>query len=314
MGASIMIQQPVAWLVSLLLLVAPVRAIGQMTDRLLLPSGILVEAGDSRFLLVDVARESAGILRSARTLDRLSGVTLHARNRQMLAGVFSAAWLSPPPGQAAVPSKVPFSLQRYLHSLASSYVTTLATPQVMRRLAGRLRSLGADESWVRFSNAMAHDEDGHEDELVEDLKSLGLDAAAFLGAVQPPSAVALVAYFNRLVDSDEPIAAIGYAYALQRSSLLLSREIVERIEALVPPDTNATRSLRTHSAVGGNDKHARETEDFIATLPPAARRAVALALFETILLMRSQDDYPGDAVVDSLRARFTAKVPAGRGR
>jgi hypothetical protein len=313
MGASIMIQQPVAWLVALLLLVAPIRAIGQMTDRLLLPNGILVEAGDARFLLVDVARESAGILRTARTLDRLSGVPLPARNRQMLAGVFSAAWLSPPPGQA-VPSKVPFSLQRYLHSLASSYVTTLATPQVMRRLAARLRSLGADESWVRFSDAMALDEDGHEDELVEDLKSLGLDAAAFLGAVQPPSAVVLVAYFNRLVDSDEPIAAIGYAYALQRSSLLLSREIVERIEALVPPGINATRTLRVHSAVGGNDKHARETEDFIATLPPAARRAVALALFETILLMRSQDDYPGDAVVDSLSARFTAKVPAGRGR
>lgn len=306
-----MIQQPIAWLAALLLLLgASVRAADMHSDRLLLPNGILVEAGDSRFLLVDVSREAVGILRTARTLDRLSGVPLPGRNRQMLAGVFSAAWLSPPPGQKP-PSKAPYTLQRYVHSLASSYVTTLATPQVMRRLAARLRSLGADESWIRFSDAMAHDEDGHEDELAEDVKALGLDAAAFLAAVRPPSAVALVAYFNRLVDSDEPIAAIGYAYALQRSSLLLSKDVVERIEALIPPGVNATRSLRVHSAVGGNDKHARETEDFIATLPPAARRAVALALFETILLMRSQDDYPGDAVVDGLRARFTAKVPAG---
>jgi hypothetical protein len=283
-------------------LAVPAVAAGAAFDKLLLPNGLLVEASDERFGVRDLSREAVQILRQSQSLDLISEGHAPQRTRQLLSGVFSAAWLSRLPGQA-LQRQAQYSLQRYIYSLASSYLTTQATPPVMLRLAERLRALGQSD-WARFCEAMSRDELGHDDELVKDLQSLGIDATAFLSEVRPPNAVALVAYFNRLVDGNDPIAAVGYAYALQRSSLLLNERVVARIEALIPPGVIATRSLRIHSAVGANATHVRETEDFISTLPPAARRTVALAVFETIRIMRSEDDFPGDREVDSLLAAY----------
>lgn len=281
----------------------PAQAAG-VEERLLLPDGTLVVADAERFRLFDAARAPAR-LGGAVAVDRLAPGHDLKRTQQLLSGAFIAAWMRRRPADAAAPGTGDYTLARYIYSLASSYVTTLATPQVMRRLATRLRAQG-QPAWAKFCDAVAANESGHEDELVRDLNALGIDAEAFLKAVRPPAAVALVEHFNRLVDGDPPVAAIGYVYALQRSSLLLDAKITARIEALIPAGVNASRSLRTHGGTGGNARHVEETEKFVATLPADARRAVVLAMYRTIDMMLGPDDFPGDAAAERTIGGFRA--------
>lgn len=306
-----MIRMSIAWrrfVLAALICLAPAWVAAE--ERLLLPDGTLLVADARQFRLFD-ARRAPAQLGSVMTVDRLTAEQNLPLTQQLLSGAFTAAWIGRKAPADTVPATRQYTLQRYIYSLASSYGTTLATPVVMRRLAERLRAQG-QPAWAKFCDGVAANESGHEDELVLDLNALGIDGPAFLKAVRPPSATALVAHFNRLVDGDQPVAALGYVYALQRSSLLLDKKITERIEALIPAGINASRSLRTHGGTGDNARHVAETEAFIAMLPPAARRAVALAVFETITLMTAGDDYPGDAAVDRLVAGFRRTAQPAR--
>lgn len=288
----------------------PASPAAAFEERLLLPDGTLVVANAERFVLYDASRSPAR-LGGALSADRLAGDHDFKRTQQLLSGTFIAAWIGPKPAADDAPGTGDYTLPRYIYSLASSYVTTLATPPVMRRLAARLRAQG-QPAWAKFCDAVAANESGHEDQLILDLNALGLDGEAFLRAVRPPAATALVAHFNRLVDSDQPVAAVGYVYALQRSSLLLDKEITARIEALIPTGINASRSLRTHGGTGGNARHVEETEKFVSTLPADARRAVALAMYQTIGMMLGPDDFPGDAAAERTIGNF--KVAPHRAR
>jgi len=142
---------------------------------------------------------------------------------------------------------------------------------------------------------------------------MGLRAEALVAAVQPPNALALVALFRRLAGGPEPIAVLGYAYVLERMALFSTAEYVQAVEAALPPGIKATRCLRVHSAVGADQRHVRESLEFIADLPAQTRRAIFQAAFDSAALVALPSDYPGDAAIDALVDQFrvvAADAPA----
>jgi hypothetical protein len=271
-------------------------------DTLQLPDGTWVVASDDTFWLYlppklttpsPGARPVSGDLTSYRN-DR--------RTHQLLTGVVSAAWTDQPLSEVE-PAPEQFTLPRYLFSLASAYQTAAAEYPMMHKLGARLRALGKDAQ-AQYCEEVARNAYGHDNAIIEDLGVLRIDAPAFLQTLAPPGAVALVHYFEHLIDSDHPIAAVGYVYALQTSSLLIDKDMVQKMVAALPPGVDATRTLRIRSDVGGSVRHVKETEEFIATLPASDRRLVALTVFDTITLMKSHSHYPGDEVVNRIAQKF----------
>ena len=111
--------------------------------------------------------------------------------------------------------------------------------------------------------------------------------------------------FTRFADSDEPIAVLGYAYALERIALFSTEASIVAIERLVPAGIKATRCLRVHSAVGREVEHVAESIAFMATLPPKDRATIARATYETnSLRFAAPSDYPGDAAMRALLDEF----------
>lgn len=112
--------------------------------------------------------------------------------------------------------------------------------------------------------------------------------------------MALLQWFGQLAEGAEPVAVLGYAYALERMALFNTRERVEVVEAIIPSGTMATRCLRVHSAVGSDGNHVDESLQLMATLLAKDRRAIAMALYETIILMVSNPDLPPDGFDETI--------------
>jgi pyrroloquinoline quinone (PQQ) biosynthesis protein C len=125
---------------------------------------------------------------------------------------------------------------------------------------------------------------------------LGYDAEAVVEALVPSSATALVDYFIRSVQTPDPIACVGYSYAMERLALAVSEKHIQTVEALLPSGTCATRCLRVHSGVGADVEHVEETIKLVAALTSEERTRIAIACYETALLSLSlpQRNYPSD--------------------
>jgi hypothetical protein len=289
-------------LATLLLLSDKSMAAALAEDTLQLPDGTWVIASDEQFRLHRPPQSAPSLVGSNPIGGTLISDRNIARTRQLLSGVFSAAWLAQRKSDrnTAAPQ---YSLSRYVFSLASTNLTVEATVPLTRSLARRLQGLGYEDG-AKFAENFANNEAQHENVVVEDLAALGINPTLFTTALQPEGAKNLVKLFAGLVDGPTPITAIGYMYALQRSSLLIDKSITQKIESTLPKNSNATRTLRIHGGMGENAKHARETEELIATLSAGDRRLVALSVFDTIYLMTNRDDYPGDEAVRSLMQKF----------
>ncbi|MDP3253655.1 MAG: hypothetical protein Q8M77_17260 [Hydrogenophaga sp.] len=237
--------------------------------------------------------------------------------RQLMAGAVYAGLprRSADENSRIEPASEPKStLLRYIHSLTDSYQTTHATPPTMRRVAERLAARGQHLAAMHCLH-VAEEESGHDTLALMDLQALGLPAQEFVARVRPQSAQALVDLFARLADSSEPIAVLGYAYALERMSLLATEVSIAAIEALLPAGLNATRCLRVHSAVGSDAGHVAESIVLIATLPPQDRAAIARAVYETVRLQtHAPNDYPGDVAMGALLDEFGWVNPSGSRR
>jgi hypothetical protein len=224
--------------------------------------------------------------------------------RQMLAGAFYAGFLHRPPDNQRTAGLPAPSLLSHIRSLAASYQTTRATPPTMRRVVGRLAGRGQHAAAAHCLR-VAEEESGHDRLALKDLAELGLPAHEFVAYLQPKPALAMVELFTRLADSDEPIAVLGYVYALERMALFSTEASVAAIERLLPAGIKATRCLRVHSAAGSDIRHVAESIAFIATLPPDDRAAIARATYETISLMcTAPSDYPGDGPLRALLDQF----------
>lgn len=285
-------------------LIAYANSSPSIVDSFELPNGRLVVADQEQFKIIvksDLTSQTA-ILSSSKISDDIN----IKRTQQLILGVFTAAWLEPVDAKQR-PKKADYSLPRYVYSLAASKVTIDSTPPMMRSTVKNLISKKAPVAWVHFFEQMATDEDGHEITPVADINALGISAVSFFKDYQPAGTVKLVQYGWKLSGSSEPVATLGYAYALQRSSLLLNKKIVDKIEAIIPVGVVANRSLRLHSGVGQNAKHVAEAEEFIATLPPQAKESVLLAIFETISILKRSDSYPGDEEMKKIINRYVIK-------
>jgi len=230
--------------------------------------------------------------------------------RQLLAAALAAGAARHSRDSSASPSDKP-SLPRYIYALAGSYQTTHRTPLTMRHLAVRLRGRG-DDALARYCEQVADEETGHERLLLQDLEALGIRATEFVRDVRPRRAMDLVALVEEFAGGPAPVAVLGCAYALERYALLITREAVDAVEAIVPPGSAATRGLRMHSTIGSDAGHVARSLDVIARLAPLDRTAVVHAAYETSALIWSPTDYPGDAAVDQLIARYarSAFMPA----
>ena len=91
-------------------------------------------------------------------------------------------------------------------------------------------------------------------------------------------------YFTRSVQDDDPIDCVGYSYTMERLSLGIGEDYIQKVEALFPSQTNATRCLRVHSSVGDDEDHVDENISLVARLTPSERTRIARACYETALM------------------------------
>ncbi|ELS04800.1 hypothetical protein Xen7305DRAFT_00045360 [Xenococcus sp. PCC 7305] len=184
---------------------------------------------------------------------------------------------------------------RWVWRLASAYHLTSAVPKIMKTAAKGFAANGCSnlEDWALNK---AEEEKGHDQLALTDIQSLGYDAEAVTAVFIPPAAVALMDYFSRSAQDDNPIDSVGYAYTMERLSLGIGEDYIQKVEALLPPETNATRCLRVHSCVGADAEHVDENVSLVASLSPAERTRIARACYETALICFSYP--PGDYLSD----------------
>ena len=198
--------------------------------------------------------------------------------RKLLEGVIGAAQ------QAVSPTTPPpLSLPRWVWRLVGYYHTTHSTPRLMAEAAERFAA--TDRQALRaYAQLKVADEAGHDELALRDLRALGYDAEAMVSALHPPTAAALVAYFTETVRNADPVRCVGYAYALERMAISVSRAYIQQIEAMLPPGVHATRCLRVHSSIGADVSHGEDSLTVTAGLSAAERIQVAQACYQTVLL------------------------------
>lgn len=184
---------------------------------------------------------------------------------------------------------------RWIWRLASAYHLTHTVPQLMKEAAMRFAANNRPElktwAWEK-----AQEEQGHDQLALLDIQSLGYDAEAVVRALMPPAAKALVDYLTRSIQDDNPLDCLGYTYTMERLSLGIGKDYIQKIEALLPPKVNATRCLRVHSAVGADAGHVDDNVSLIARLKAQERSRIARACYETASICFSPP--PGEYISD----------------
>lgn len=270
---------------------------------------VLVRASSNSFRLQRVSVWEFGS-----TAELLPALGNSDFTRQTMAGAIHAGYLASPSKERETtqPGQVN-PLLSYIYSLSTSYHTTHVTPPTMRFAASRLHAAGHTAGAARCLH-VAREEKGHDVLALKDIAAFGLPAQEFVARVRPRDAIALETLYERIAESDEPIAVFGYVYVLERMALLNTAEVIDTTERMIPKGIKATRCLRVHSAIGSDRRHVDESIAFIASLPKGDRSAIARAAYETSVVMHSESsDYPGDEEMTRLLhelgdEKFHAKV------
>ena len=184
---------------------------------------------------------------------------------------------------------------RWIWRLAGAYHMTSPVPGLMRNAAkGFADSERFDlEAWALEK---AEEETGHDLLALKDIHSLGYNAENVVKTLVPPAAIALMDYFARSTEDRNPIDCVGYTYTMERLSLGIGKEYIQKVEDLIPPEINATRCLRVHSAVGADASHSEKNVALIAKLTASERTRIARACYETALMCFSPP--PGEYIAD----------------
>ncbi|MEC4593968.1 MULTISPECIES: hypothetical protein [Nitrospirillum] len=275
------------------------------SESLSLPGGLYLEASEERFRLHRLPPWQAS------PADALSAQGLARSTRQLMSGAmyagFSAAATT---ATGARPSSAERDVfLRYVHGLAAGWRTTGVTPGAMRRAADRLEERG-QHAVAAHCRHVAEEETGHDTLAWLDMEALGLPAATFVERLRPRTAIALAERHRELAEAAEPIAVLGYAYVLERTSLNVTAEVIAEVEAALPAGVFATRCLRVHSAVGSDIGHVDESLEFIAGLDARDRAIIAREAFNTARVMGGGDDYPGDDAMRDMLAELMQPTPA----
>ncbi|MEM8828802.1 MAG: iron-containing redox enzyme family protein [Cyanobacteria bacterium P01_G01_bin.19] len=185
---------------------------------------------------------------------------------------------------------------RWVWRLAGAYHLTSPVPRLLKDAAiGFAAGNRSDlKSWALEK---VEEETGHDRLALLDIQSLGYDAKAVVEEFKPPAAIALMDYFTRSVQDDDPIDGVGYTYTMERLSLGVEQDYIQKVESLFPDHINATRCLRVHSAVGADAGHVDENVALIAELSASERTRIARACYETALMLFSPP--PGGYISDA---------------
>lgn len=184
---------------------------------------------------------------------------------------------------------------RWIWRLAGAYHMTTSVPDLMKEAAKGFAANGRFEL-EEWALEKAKEEKGHDLLALKDIQSLGYNSQAVVKELVPPAAIALMDYFSRSVKDDDPIDCLGYTYTMERLSLGIGEDYIQKVEELIPSEVNATRCLRVHSSVGADARHADENVSLIAKLNPSERTRIARACYETALMCFSPP--PGDYIAD----------------
>ena len=184
---------------------------------------------------------------------------------------------------------------RWVWRLAGAYHLTASVPRLLKDAAVGFAANSRSnlKSWALEK---VEEETGHDRLALLDIQSLGYDAEAVVRELHPPAAKALMDYFARSVQDDDPIDGVGYTYTMERLSLGIEQDYIDKVESFIPPEVNATRCLRVHSAIGADAGHVDENVEMIAQLSATERTRIARACYETALMLFSPP--PGDYIAD----------------
>lgn len=190
---------------------------------------------------------------------------------------------------------------RWVWRLAGSYHLTHSVPRLMKEASQRFAA-SSRFMLAEWAIEKAKEEAGHDLLALRDIQSLGYDAKAVVKTLVPPAAKILIDYFTRSVQDDDPIDSVGYSYTMERLAMGIGEEYIQKVEVLLPPNTNATRCLRVHSSVGADVEHVEETVEMVAELTSKERIRIARACYETALMCFSppQESYITNAVLQPI--------------
>lgn len=202
-----------------------------------------------------------------------------AKTRKLLDGAIALAWRDVktnrrPPALTAT---------RWVWRLAGAYHSSRFTTQLMEKAAQRFAASGR-KILAEWAVEKAKEERGHDQLALLDIQSMGYNAEAVVQALAPSAIQALIDYFIQSVEATDPICCVGFFYTAERLGTFQGEEYIQRVEALLPPGTRATRWLRIHSAVGAEVQHIEETVKVVVELTPQERAHIARACYETAVL------------------------------
>lgn len=187
------------------------------------------------------------------------------------------------------------TVTRWVWRLAGAYHMTSPVPDLLRNAANSFAANGRMDLQA-WALEKAEEETGHDLLALKDIQSLGYNSKAVVEKLIPPAAKALMDYFTRSTQDKNPIDCVGYTYTMERLSLGIEADYIQKVTALMPPQTNATRCLQVHSSVGADAGHVDENVCLIAQLTAAERTRIARACYETALMCFSPP--PGGYVAD----------------
>jgi hypothetical protein len=172
----------------------------------------------------------------------------------------------------------------YIVALVGAYHTSVDTPRNLRRAASRFNELGRPEV-AAYLEERAREETGHDRLALKDLRALGVPGERLVANFIPEGIKPLCKRFDDLCVQDYPIGCIGYSYCLERIAALKEETDIEKVRMLCPNGVDATRFLRSHSSLGSEASHVKETIEFVASLPANDRISVVQETYESALIM-----------------------------
>ncbi|MDI3565960.1 hypothetical protein [Bradyrhizobium sp. Arg816] len=176
------------------------------------------------------------------------------------------------------------TLVGYIVALVGAYHTSVDTPRNLRRAARRFNELGRPEV-ADYLEERAREETGHDRLALKDLRALGAPGERLVANFIPEGIKPLCKRFDELCVQDYPIGCIGYSYCLERIAALKQQSDIEKVQAICPGDTDATRFLRSHSSLGSEANHVEETIKFVASLPANDRIRVVQETYESAVIL-----------------------------
>ncbi len=155
------------------------------------------------------------------------------------------------------------------------------TASALERARKRFEQIG-DTASARFCTHVAAEEAGHDKLALLDLDAMGLPGSELVARFVPRHTQRVVQLLVDYSKQDNPCGIFGYGYAVERLSLLISKEMVEAVRSLAPPGVEIARCLKVHSNAGAEVEHVQDMVKFVAQLDAGAKRRVCDAVYQTV--------------------------------